>query len=942
MLRVACFVVLVTAVLASEPGLTELNGQGFWKQFEHGFRGLEQAALGQATRLEHILREAMHVGGRPQKETPAKDEKAAEDDEDDEEGPPFSTGLIPTFMVPETSSEDDGDDDHSDEDESPFGIAGQLPNLFSMFPTVWWKGPNVCETREEFDENDKAKKPAEKKDEETSTSSSSEEEHGALGVPTGPLAPGGLFDNFHFSSCSQTPTKYQCVTRTVNHGVQKKIVTTYKCCHGAKRMAGKPGCVMTELMQMGAAARDMDSALFARMITSADLDEQLHKTRGTLFVPTDDAVRDFLDSIAEQNRVRRALGYQHMMGPAPLTPVVVGDEETVPAPAREPVPAPVALPVSAVRQDEGDDEYEDRDIATDVQKKPSVESRRPESRKDIADDRSGRREGDNVAAGHARDPEDLTDSTLVLAHFVENKLLDIEDDARNDEKITTRAGSTLRINVFPGFMGRTYTVNCARILKERPTLDGQVYQVDKVLTPVPAERTLAALLEKDPRLNTMRQLMRVADMMDMLREEGPLTAFFPTDEAFKRMDPVFRTELLKGEACVSSFIRNLISKHTVCTAAARLRIKMPNLDGDYLLLERMASDDGKFTLENVELGARDIVASNGVLHLLNEVIVPDSARPVKDVLKSRNLTRWYDLLEKADLLSELDPAKNLTLFVPTEAALKSPEAELLLSGNDKEAIRNHLRYHIAEKMFEADELTHGQSLKSKLADKDLRVYLFSTIPFLNGAVTSATVQCGRLESVDTRACGAVLHEVDRVLAAPTQSAWDILQQREDLSHMRDIVEASSFKDYLSSSGVHPPFTLLAPTNHAIENSRVSTTRLQEIKAKKEDADVFVKRHILPTPLCCSGVGVSSWLFTNRVKTLNENLTYKIRKDSRNRVRIGEAVVQQCDKMASNGIVHIVDQPMVPPRPAWNVFAAPEPVTSDRRRASDLEVLLFGL
>ncbi|KAE8745402.1 hypothetical protein FOCC_FOCC007950 [Frankliniella occidentalis] len=140
MLRVACFVVLVTAVLASEPGLTELNGQGFWKQFEHGFRGLEQAALGQATRLEHILREAMHVGGRPQKETPAKDEKAAEDDEDDEEGPPFSTGLIPTFMVPETSSEDDGDDDHSDEDESPFGIAGQLPNLFSMFPTVWWKG----------------------------------------------------------------------------------------------------------------------------------------------------------------------------------------------------------------------------------------------------------------------------------------------------------------------------------------------------------------------------------------------------------------------------------------------------------------------------------------------------------------------------------------------------------------------------------------------------------------------------------------------------------------------------------------------------------------------------------------------------------------------------------------------------------------------------------
>ncbi|KAK3930294.1 Transforming growth factor-beta-induced protein ig-h3 [Frankliniella fusca] len=901
MLRVACFVVLVTAALASEPGLTELNGQGFWKQFEHGFRGLEHAALSQATRLEHILREAMHIGGRPKPDVPAtaKDDKVPQGGDDDDEAP-FSAGLIPTFVVPETSSEEDADDEHTD-DESPFGIASQLPNLFSMFPTVWWKGPNVCETREEFDENDNLKKPVEKKDgesESSTSSSSSEEEHGAVGVPAGPgpLAPGGLFDNFHFSSCSQTPTKYQCVTRSVNHGVQKKMVTTYKCCHGAKRMAGKPGCVMTELLPMGEAARDMDSGLFAKMISSAGLDEQFHKGRGTLFVPTDDAVRDFLDSISDQNRVRRALGYQHLMGPAPLSPVVVGDEESESSPAAP--AAPVALPVAAAPQGDADDTVEEQAPTP----KPSE--------KTVADGRSGRRE-DDLGAGQAasRDPEDLTDSTLVLAHYVENKLLDIEDDARNDEKIVSRAGSALRVNVFPGFMGRTYTVNCARVLKERPTQDGQVYQVDRVLTPVPAERTLAALLEKDPRLTTMRQLMRVADMMDLLREEGPLTAFFPTDEAFKRMDPAFRTELLKGEACVSSFIRNLLTKHTVCTAAARLRLQMPNLDGDYLLLERMASDDGKLTLDNVELGAHDIMASNGVLHLLNEVIVPDSARPIKDVLRSRNLTRWYDLLEKADLLAELDAAKNVTLFVPTEAALKTPEAELLLSGDDKEAIRNHLRYHIAEQMLEADELTHGQSLKSKQADKDLRVYLFSSIPFLNGAVTSATVQCGRLESVDTRACGAVLHEVDRVLAAPDQTAWDVLQQRDDLTHMRDIVEASSFKEYLGrgSSGEHPPFTLLAPTNHAIENSRLSPGRLQEIKAKKEDADAFVKRHILPTPLCCSGVGASSWLFTNRVKTLNEGLTYKIRKDSRNRVRIGDAVVQQCDKMASNGIVHIVDQ-----------------------------------
>ena len=46
---------------------------------------------------------------------------------------------------------------------------------------------------------------------------------------------------------------------------------------------------------------------------------------------------------------------------------------------------------------------------------------------------------------------------------------------------------------------------------------------------------------------------------------------------------------------------------------------------------------------------------------------------MRDLLKSRNMTRWYDLLEKADLLRDLETARNVTLFVPSEKALKTPE-----------------------------------------------------------------------------------------------------------------------------------------------------------------------------------------------------------------------------------------------------------------------------
>lgn len=83
-------------------------------------------------------------------------------------------------------------------------------------------------------------------------------------------------------------------------------------------------------------ARDMGGVLFAKMLTSAGLEDAVAVSQNaTLFVPTDDAMRDFIDGIQDQNRVRRALSR------SPVSPVVVAvsddesDEEAV-APQEEP------------------------------------------------------------------------------------------------------------------------------------------------------------------------------------------------------------------------------------------------------------------------------------------------------------------------------------------------------------------------------------------------------------------------------------------------------------------------------------------------------------------------------------------------------------------------------------------------------------------------------
>ena len=70
--------------------------------------------------------------------------------------------------------------------------------------------------------------------------------------------------------------------------------------------------------------------------------------------------------------------------------------------------------------------------------------------------------------------------------------------------------------------------------------------------------------------------------------------------------------------------------------------------GDLVLLER----DNKNTLsvEGVELIMTDIMATNGVIHVVSDVIIPSAAKKLSDVLKQRKLTKLLTMLESAKLV----------------------------------------------------------------------------------------------------------------------------------------------------------------------------------------------------------------------------------------------------------------------------------------------------
>jgi len=70
-------------------------------------------------------------------------------------------------------------------------------------------------------------------------------------------------------------------------------------------------------------------------------------------------------------------------------------------------------------------------------------------------------------------------------------------------------------------------------------------------------------------------------------------------------------------------LRHHVVKHSVCSAAIQTRLMTASMDGDTLDLERRP-DDGKLFVSGMQIVAKDVVGTNGIIHVIDDIIMPDS------------------------------------------------------------------------------------------------------------------------------------------------------------------------------------------------------------------------------------------------------------------------------------------------------------------------------
>ena len=119
--------------------------------------------------------------------------------------------------------------------------------------------------------------------------------------------------------------------------------------------------------------------------------------------------------------------------------------------------------------------------------------------------------------------------------------------------------------------------------------------------------------------NTLVAAVKAAGLVGALQGKGPFTVFAPTDEAFAKLPAGTVEGLLKDPKALSNILLYHVVPGAVKAAAVKDGLTAKTLQGSPVTFKVM---DGKVMIEGAEIVATDVMASNGVIHVIDSVILP--------------------------------------------------------------------------------------------------------------------------------------------------------------------------------------------------------------------------------------------------------------------------------------------------------------------------------
>jgi len=288
--------------------------------------------------------------------------------------------------------------------------------------------------------------------------------------------------------------------------------------------------------------------------------------------------------------------------------------------------------------------------------------------------------------------------------------------------------------------------------------------------------------------NTLVAAVKAAGLVDALKGDGPFTVFAPTDEAFGRLPKGTLESLLKPEN--RGKLQAILTYHVVpgrVTAAQVVRLaSAKTLNGQRV---DVAATDKGVKVDNAKVVKTDIMATNGVIHVIDNVILPATDDVVATAVKAGSFNTLAAALKAAGLVDTLQGKGPFTVFAPTdEAFAKLPEGALdtLLKPENKGKLTAILTYHVVPGRVYADQVPEAGAAKTVGG------------PALNLKRSEAAVHVNDASVVkaDIETANGVIHVIDTVLLPPQEQA------KGDAPAHAQIVQAIAHGSRMFNDGHH--------------------------------------------------------------------------------------------------------------------------------------------
>ncbi|NWZ89467.1 BGH3 protein, partial [Nesospiza acunhae] len=194
------------------------------------------------------------------------------------------------------------------------------------------------------------------------------------------------------------------------------------------------------------------------------------------------------------------------------------------------------------------------------------------------------------------------------------------------------------------------TVNCARLLKaDHHATNGVVHVIDKVIATT--TNTIQQIIETEDSLETLRTAVAASDLSSLLESEGQYTLLAPTNEAFEKIPRETLNRILGDPEALRDHLNHHILKSAMCAEAIIAGLTMETLEGATL---DVGCSGEELTLNGKPIIAnKDVLATNGVVHFVNELLIPDSAKTVFELAQESEVSKSTDLFRQAGLSSHL-------------------------------------------------------------------------------------------------------------------------------------------------------------------------------------------------------------------------------------------------------------------------------------------------